>query len=113
MLRFTPYSKNSEDFDAYDASSRDEQVPETVVSKKGGNKYSNFDTASSMYVYAPDKAEDVPAAVAGQFGAGRMQHGDFQWDFNDSVDDASYDVNQPLKTAVTNYKSQLIKIFGE
>jgi len=112
-LRFTPYSKNSEDFDAYDASSRDEQVPETVVSKKGGNKYSNFDTASSMYVYAPDKAEDVPAAVAGQFGAGRMQHGDFQWDFNDSVDDASYDVNQPLKTAVTNYKSQLIKIFGE
>ena len=110
-LRFTPYSKNSEDFDAYDASSRDEQVPESVVSKKGGNKYSNFDTASSMYVYTPDRAEDIPAIVAGQFGAGRMQHGDFQWNFDDSVDDASYEVNQALKTAVTNYKTKLVKIF--
>jgi len=110
-LRFTPYSKNSEDFDAYDASSRNEQVPESVVSKKGGNKYSNFDTASSMYVYTPDKAEDVPAVVAGQFGAGRMQHGDFQWNFDDSVDDASYEVNQALKTAVTSYQTKLVKIF--
>lgn len=112
-LKFTPYSKNSVDFDAYDASSRNEQVPATVVSKQGGNKYNNFDTASTMYSYALDKAENVPEVVAGQFGAGRMQHGDFQWNFNDSVDDASYEVNQALKNAVTNYKTQLIKIFGE
>lgn len=111
-LNFTPYSKNTVDFDAYDASSRDEQVPATVTSKKGGNKYSNFDTSSSMYAYTADKAEDVPAMVAGQFGAGRVQHGDFQWTFNNSVDDASYDVNAALKTAVTNYKSTLVKIFG-
>ena len=111
-LNFTPYSKNNVDFDAYDASSRDEQVPQTVVSKKGGNKYNNFDTSSSMYSYTADKAEDVPAVVAGQFGAGRVQHGDFQWSFNNSVDDASYDVNADLKKAVTNYKTTLVKIFN-
>ena len=112
-LRFVPYSsENSVEFDAYVASSRDEKVPETVTSKKGGNKYNNFDTASDMYTYALDQAEDVPAVVAGQFGAGRVQHGDFQWSFNNSVDDASYDINADLKKAVTNYKSSLVKVFG-
>lgn len=111
-LNFTPYSKNNVDFDAYDASSRDEQVPSTVTSKKGGNKYNNFDTSSSMYTYTAEKAEDVPSTVAGQFGAGRVQHGDFQWTFNNSVDDASYDVNKELKAAVTSYRGTLVKIFG-
>ncbi len=111
-LRFVPYSENSVEFDAYVASTRDEQVPATVTSKLGGNKYNNFDTSSSMYRYTPDQAEDVPAVVAGQFGAGRVQHGDFQWSFNNSVDDASYDINADLKKAVTNYKSSLVKVFG-
>ncbi len=113
-LRFVPYSENNTEFDAYVASTRDEQVPETVTSKLGGNKYNNFDTSSSiMYAYTPDQAEDVPAVVAGQFGAGRMQHGDFQWSFNNSVDDASYDINADLKKAVSNYKGSLVKVFGE
>ncbi len=112
-LRFVPYSENNTDFDAYVASSREETVPETVTSKKGGNKYNNFDTATSMYSYTPDAAEDVPAVVAGQFGAGRLQHGDFQWSFNNSVDDASYDVNADLKKAVSNYKTSLVKVFGD
>lgn len=112
-LRFVPYSENNTEFDAYVASTRDEQVPATVTSKLGGNKYNNFDTSSSMYSYTPDKAEDVPAVVAGQFGAGRMQHGDFQWSFNNSVDDASYDINADLKKAVTNYKGSLVKVFGD
>lgn len=111
-LRFVSYSENNVDFDAYVASSRDEQVPQTVVSKKGGNRYNNFDTSSAMYTYTADKAENVPAVVAGQFGAGRVQHGDFQWSFDNSVDDASYDVNAALKKAVTNYKTTLVKIFG-
>ncbi len=112
-LRFVPYSENNIEFDAYVAATRDEQVPATVTSKKGGNKYNNFDTASGMYTYTPDDAEDVPAVVAGQFGAGRVQHGDFQWSFDNSVDDASYDVNTALKTAVTNYKGSLVKVFGD
>lgn len=113
-LRFVPYSENQTEFDAYVASSRDEQVPASVTSKKGGNKYNNFDTNSSLFCssYALDKAEDVPAVVAGQFGAGRVQHGDFQWTFNNSVDDAEYEVNAALKKAVSAYKTSLVKIFG-
>lgn len=113
-LRFVPYSENQTEFDAYVASSRDEQVPTSVTSKKGGNKYNNFDTNSSLFYssYALDKAEDVPAVVAGQFGAGRVQHGDFQWTFNNSVDDAEYEVNAALKKAVSAYKTSLVKIFG-
>lgn len=113
-LRFVPYSENQTEFDAYVASSRDEQVPTSVTSKKGDNKYNNFDTNSSLFYssYALDKAEDVPAVVAGQFGAGRVQHGDFQWTFNNSVDDAEYEVNAALKKAVSAYKTSLVKIFG-
>lgn len=114
-LRFVPYSdENQTEFDAYVASSRDEQVPASVTSKKGGNKYNNFDTNSSLFYssYVLDKAEDVPAVVAGQFGAGRVQHGDFQWTFNNSVDDAEYEVNAALKKAVSAYKTSLVKIFG-
>lgn len=114
-LRFVPYSdENQTEFDAYVASSRDEQVPTSVTSKKGGNKYNNFDTNSSLFYssYVLDKAEDVPAVVAGQFGAGRVQHGDFQWTFNNSVDDAEYEVNAALKKAVSAYKTSLVKIFG-
>ena len=113
-LRFVPYSENQTEFDAYVASSRDEQVPASVTSKKGGNKYNNFDTNSSLFYssYVLDNAEDVPAVVAGQFGAGRVQHGDFQWTFNNSVDDAEYEVNAALKKAVSAYKTSLVKIFG-
>lgn len=113
-LRFVPYSENQTEFDAYVASSRGEQVPASVTSKKGGNKYNNFDTNSSLFYssYVLDKAEDVPAVVAGQFGAGRVQHGDFQWTFNNSVDDAEYEVNAALKKAVSAYKTSLVKIFG-
>lgn len=110
-LRFVPYSTNHTEFDAYDASSRDEEVPATVVAKKGESTYNNFDTSDKMYAYEVDAAEDVPTIVKGPFGAGRMQHGDFQWNFDDSVDDASYDVNQALKDAVVNYKTKLVKIF--
>lgn len=113
-LRFVPYSENQTEFDAYVASSRGEQVPASVTSKKGDNKYNNFDTNSSLFYssYVLDKAEDVPAVVAGQFGAGRVQHGDFQWTFNNSVDDAEYEVNKALKAAVSAYKTSLVKIFG-
>lgn len=113
-LRYVPYSKNQVEFDAYDAKTRDEKVPSAAKAKKGGAVYNNFDTdASVMYTYQPDAAVDVPAIVKGKWGAGRMQHGDFQWQFDDAKDDASYDVNQPLKDAVMGYKTKLVKIFGE
>lgn len=113
-LRYVPYSKNQVEFDAYDAKTRDEKVPSAAKAKKGGAVYNNFDTdATLMYQYQPDAAADVPAIVKGKWGAGRMQHGDFQWQFDDAKDDASYDVNQALKDAVMGYKTKLVKIFGE
>lgn len=43
--------------------------------------------------------EDVPSIVTAK--AGRADGGDFQWEFDNSVDDASYAVNDGLKAALT------------
>lgn len=107
---YIPYQTDNVEFDAYEASSREEQVPASVTSKKGGNTYNNFDTSSKMYAYTPDAAEDVPPIVTAK--AGRVQGGDFKWQFDNSVDDASYDVNQALKNALVNYKPTVIAIGG-
>lgn len=110
---YIAYQTNSTSFDAYEASSRDEKVPSSVKTLAGGTIYDNFDTdAGKMYSYAPDKAVDVPNVIKGQYGAGRMQHGDFEWAFDNSADDASYDVNQALKTKVMSYQTSLVGIFG-
>ena len=107
---YIPYQTDNVEFDAYEASSREEQVPASVTSKKGGNTYNNFDTSSKMYAYTPDAAEDVPSIVTAK--AGRVQGGDFKWQFDNSVDDASYAVNQALKDALVNYKPTVIAIGG-
>ena len=109
---YVTYQEDNVEFDAYEATSRGETVPNSVKTKKGGTSYNNFDTdASIMYDYTPDAASEVVSVVTGKYGAGRLQHGDFQWSFNNSVDDESYDVNTALKEAVTNYKTKLIGIF--
>ena len=64
-----------------------------------------------MYTYTPDAAQNIPGIIKGQYGAGRMQHGDFKWTFNNSVQDANYDVIPDLKSAVQNYASTLIGFF--
>ena len=99
---YITYKDNSSSFDAYEASSRSETVPSSVKTLSGGTTYNNFDTASSMYKYTPDAAADVPAIVTAK--AGRVDGGDFQWKFDNSVDDASYAVNTALKSALTSYK---------
>lgn len=110
---YAPYSeKNKVEFDAYEASSRDEKVPATITAKSGGDTYSNFDTDNSlMYSYTPDAAEDVPAVVCGWYGAGRMNHGDLQYAFN-AYEDSNYGVIDGLKSLIQNYKSPVKKIFG-
>ena len=107
---YITYQTDNVEFDAYEASSREEQVPASVTSKKGGNTYNNFDTSSKMYAYTPDAAADVPSIVTAK--AGRVQGGDFKWQFDNSVDDASYAVNQALKNALVNYKPTVIAIGG-
>lgn len=108
------YSDNNTEFDCYEAATRGEQVPHAVLAKQGGTTYNNFDTNTSiMHDYSALQAIDVPVAVTGFYGAGRMSHGDFKWTFNNAADDASYDVNTALKSALQNYKSELIGVFGE
>ena len=93
----------SVDFDAYVVDSRDAKVPSTVKSYDGENIYNNFDTDKSvMYSYKADDAATARDNVVRY--AGRVQGGDFKWTFDNSVDDASSDVNQPLKDALVAYK---------
>lgn len=106
--KFVPYSENNTDFDAYVASSRNEQVPSSVKAKNGGATYNNFDTASGFYSYRIDKAEDVPSVVTSK--AGRVDGGDFKWQFDNSVDDTSYAVNTALKAALVAYKDSIVAI---
>ena len=100
-------------FDAYLASSRDEQVPATVTALQGGFSYDNFDTnAALMPSIVPDEAEDVPAIVMGEGGAGRMQHGDVSFIFSSS-DDSSSELNVALAQLIAGYQPSLVAIQGE
>ena len=113
-FRLVTHKESSTAFDCYEADTRNEQVPATYKTLQGGTTYNNFDTdPAKMYTYTTDDASDVPNIVTGTYGAGRMQHGDFQWTFNNSKDDADYNVNTALKTAITNYTPSLTGIFGE
>lgn len=112
--KYVTYQEDNVQFDAYEAKTRDEQVPQDIKTLQGATSYNNFDTdASLMYDYEPVEAANVPSEVTGWYGAGRMNHGDFKWTFNNSIDDTDYNVNKELKEAVTNYKSSLIGIFGD
>ena len=111
-FKYVTYQTNNVEFDAYEATTRDETVPGTVTAKKGGTSYDNFDTdASLMYAYTPHSAVDVPANVTGAYGAGRLNHGDFSWDFTGK--DSDYNVDTALKSALQNYKSSLVGVFGD
>lgn len=111
-FKYVTYQQNNIEFDAYEAATRDEFVPASVTAKQGGRGYDNFDTDNSlMYAYIPDAAADVPSVVTGYYGAGRLNHGDFTWDFTGK--DADYSVDSALKSALNNYKSGLVKIFGD
>ena len=100
--------------DVYEVLARDEKVPATVKTLKGGITYSNFDTdAEAFYACTPDAAEDVPEIVKGQYGAGRCQQGDFKWQFDNAQQDESEVLIDALKADMANYKSMLVGIFGE
>jgi len=100
------------DFDAYVVTSRTAQMPSSVTSKSGANTYNNFDLNSSvMYSYTADEPAVAKATV--MIYAGRVQGGDFKWNFDNSVDDAAYAVNTALKAALVAYKGTVQSIQGE
>lgn len=93
-------------FDAYIATSRNEQVPSEYKTVAGGTTYNNFDTRSDMYKYNVQEADVARADVMAY--AGRVDGGDYKYTFDNSVDDASYDVNTKLKSELKSYKSALV-----
>ncbi|MBQ6680734.1 MAG: pectate lyase [Prevotella sp.] len=109
---YIPHTSNSTSFDAYEASSPTEQVPSSYKTVQGGTTYDNFDTNSSvMYSYTPDSANDIPTIIKGDWGAGRMSHGDFSWTFNNSTEDTNYSIITELKSALSSYATKLVGWF--
>ena len=106
---FVSYQKNNTQFDAYVASSRNEQLSSSVKAVAGGATYNNFDTAKDFYSYTAETAEAAMNTVK-QF-AGRINGGDLKWTFT-SADNSDSEVNTALKNAVVNYKSSLVSIGG-
>ena len=102
-------NESATSFDAYEAKTVEEQVPDTYKAKVGATTYNNFDTDSSlMYSYDADDPLDIPALVTGFYGAGRINHGDFKYTISG---DDNYSVDTTLKAALQNYKSTLIGFF--
>ncbi|WP_291151038.1 T9SS type A sorting domain-containing protein [Flavobacterium sp. UBA7680] len=109
--RFVGYNASTYpvEFDAYVASTRNETISSSITSKKGAKTYNNFDTNSSvMYSYTPDSPETARTNVM-QY-AGRVSGGDSQWTFNNAVDDTADAVNTGLKSALTNYQTNLVYV---
>ncbi|WP_036636064.1 pectate lyase family protein, partial [Paenibacillus massiliensis] len=99
-------------YDAYLASTRNEAVPSTYKALKGGTAYNNFDTKVDTGVRTADvdNVNDVEQIVTEK--AGRLNNGDFTWQFNNSVDDASYAVNSALMAKIRSYTTQLVSVGG-
>ena len=107
---YIPYSEDNESFDAYEVSSINEKVPDSVTSLQGENTYNNFDTSSIMYTYEADSPEQ--AKEKAEKYAGRLNGGDLNWEFNDSEDDESDALNKELKNALENYETKLLSVGG-
>ncbi len=105
---------DSKEFDAYLASTRNETVPSSYKTVKGGTSYNNFDTNGMIDVAVDASDVDAPANVPSIVTkyAGRMNNGDFSFTFDNSVDDDSYAINSELMAAVKAYTSSVKSIGG-
>ena len=86
-------------FDAYLASSRDEQVPSSVSALSGGKTFDNANVDSyvlSIPVEEPATAKDKVTAYAGRTG----DH--FQFPFT-AADDTDYNINTALESKLKTY----------
>ena len=64
-----------------------------------------------MYACTPDKAEDIPSIVEGDYGAGRCEHGDFVWQFDNATQDENFEVITALKSEISAYKSSFVNYY--
>lgn len=103
-------NESATSFDVYKTTTRDEQVPSTVTTLDGGNKYSNFDTDSTMYSYTAQTADDAKATVMKY--AGRVNGGNFKIQFNEA-DNSSYDVNPEISAALKAYNGSTVTVISK
>ncbi|MDD9265568.1 pectate lyase [Paenibacillus sp. GCM10023248] len=99
-------------FDAYLASTRNETVPNIYKALSGGTPYNNFDTTidTGVNVSNIDAVSTVEQVVTAE--AGRLNSGDFTWEFVDSVDDTSSVLNSALMSKIQSYTTQLVSVGG-
>ena len=112
---YVTYASNNTSFDAYDVAKASDQVPASVKTLVGGTTYNNFDTNSGlMYAHTADNAADVPAIVEGFYGAGRLNHGDINFDIPDEtvVTNGHQQPLPALASLLDSYKSGVVKVFG-
>ncbi len=117
QTRFVEYGGNYSDstieFDAVVVENRNDSIDGSKIeSKQGNNIYNNFDIDSDiMYTYTAQKPTAAKDSVMKY--AGRITGGDFTWDFDNSTDDISYDVDNDLKSALSNYTTSMTYIQGD
>jgi len=114
QISFLPYDAltNSSQFDAYVATTRNENISSSITSFQGGNSYNNFDTNSLLYINSLVIDDPTTARDKTIQHSGRVSGGDINFSFNNSVDDTSYAVNTGLMTLLTSYNSQLVSVQG-
>jgi pectate lyase len=103
---------NATSFDAYLASSRSDTVPTSYKTIVGGTTYNNFDTRIDLGVTASDIDDVSLVEQIVTAKAGRLNNGDFTWEFDDAVDDKSSSLNSALMSKIKNYKTQLVSVGG-
>ncbi len=101
---------NSSSYDAILVNDRSETIASTY--NAGGATYNNFDTIIDLGVTAAQIQTPDAAKQTVMQSAGRVQGGDFNWTFDNSVEDTNDEVISDLKTAIINYTSTLVTIQG-
>ena len=112
-LKYYTEGQTDGDWDAVLVSDRNATVAATAFS--GGTLYNNEADEKARTTYIENKIDDpadVESVVKDVYGAGRLQHGDFHWTFDNAQQDDNADIIPELKTALQNYKSQLVGFFG-
>ena len=113
-LKYYTEGQTDGDWDAVLVSDRNATVAATAFS--GGTPYNNEADEKARTTYIENKIDDpadVESVVKDVYGAGRLQHGDFHWTFDNAQQDDNADIIPELKTALQNYKSQLVGFFGD
>lgn len=101
-------SQTDYNWDAVLVTSRDAAV--TATCKQGGTGYNSEADLAARTSYIENKMEEpstVVATVTGKLGAGRMNGGDFKWEFDNSTEDKNDEVIAGLKSALEQYESTL------